>query len=104
MHPVALAKRTKQSNQNMVAQVQALADLVGIPEVTEELAKIRPSIRQPAVTALKEREALVAVLDQIRERMANILAQQTQTPESEEKPDTRTSRRKRQEEDHDDQG
>jgi pyruvate dehydrogenase complex dehydrogenase (E1) component len=92
MHPTALAKRTHQSNQAMVDEVQALADLLGIPEVTEPLAKIKPSVRQPAVTALREREALTGVLAQIREKMVSIISPPIQEldspPERLSGPDT----------------
>lgn len=101
MHPAALAKRTKLSNQHMVEEVQALADLVGAPEATKPLAKVEPSVRRPAVTALKEREAVTESLKLIREQIGRLLEQQHQPrsqapepapePESESQSDNRTT-------------
>lgn len=95
MHPTALAKRTQQSNRDLLAEVQLMADLLGIPNVTDRFALIKPSIRRPAETALKEREALVLVLKEIRQHFAATLEAHAQSPLTLDQPENGITRKPR---------
>jgi hypothetical protein len=75
MHPTALAKRTKQSNDAMLIEIQALADLLGCSDITTPLYQIKPSIRRPAESALKQREAMVGVFQRLRINAAEQMAE-----------------------------
>lgn len=61
MHPRIMAERNATAHNRLMAAAQALGERYGIDDAVNELLSVRS--KDKAIKALKEREALVAVLE-----------------------------------------
>lgn len=94
MTPEALARLTQQSNRALVDTISRLAGRLGAaaPEL-DALRAIKPSTRQPAATMLRERQALVSVVEAIDAAVAALLEAPPAEPAHETPPSRPASRK-----------
>jgi hypothetical protein len=70
MTPEAIARETARLNARLTEQVRELAQLAGISDPVDQLAKLKSNPRRPAEGMLVERRILVAALEDILPRLS----------------------------------
>lgn len=69
MTPQAIARLNEETNRRLVQAIEVLAEKAGAADSLDALRAFRPSIKQPAMSMVRERELLAAALEEITRRL-----------------------------------
>lgn len=89
MHKSSLARKNADAHDALLAAAEQLGSYFDLADDVEQLRAVRPSTRQPEIGMLRQREALIVLLEHVNEKIDAQITAEIDAEKAKQSSDTK---------------